>query len=89
MVPAIESTIQPSASQPDATPIIAIRKPGRQMPVPLHEGIYTADGTPTCTGMAKMEYVRSDPARGHLYRCAEGGCHLKDRKGVLYCHDEI
>ena len=36
-----------------------------------------------------MEYVRSDPLKGHLYRCRRERCHLKDRKGVRYCADEV
>ena len=39
--------------------------------------------------MMEMEYVRSDPDRGHLYRCPRGGCHLRGRKGVKYCSDEF
>ena len=54
----------------------------------LYEGIYTARGVPTCIGMVAMEYVKTDPEKGHLYRCPKGGCHLKTRKGVRYCHDE-
>ena len=65
-------------------PIIAIR----DMPKgELREGIYTNDGTPTCMGLEPMEYITSDPEKGHLYRCRSEGCHLKDRKGVRYCHD--
>ena len=67
-------------------PIIAIR----DMPEgELREGIYTNDGTPTCIGMVPMEYVVSDPEKGHHYRCRAEGCHLKDRKGVLYCKDSL
>ena len=55
----------------------------------LYEGIYTSEGVPTCLGMVEMDYVRSDPERGHLYRCPRGGCHLRGRKGVKYCADEF
>ena len=55
----------------------------------LYEGIYTERGVPTCVGMVEMEYVDTDPEKGHLYRCPSGGCHLADRKGVRYCHDEL
>lgn len=66
----------------NAIPIIAIR----DMPKgKLREGIYTNDGTPTCMGMVPMEYVASDPEKGHLYRCAAGGRHLMSRKGVSHC----
>ena len=40
--------------------------------------------------MVEMEYVRSAPEKGHLYRCVPGGCHLKTRKsGVRYCDTEV
>ena len=66
----------------NAVPIIAIR----DMPKgKLREGIYTNDGTPTCMGKVPMEYVASDPEKGHLYKCAGGGRHLKSRKGVSHC----
>ena len=39
--------------------------------------------------MALMEYVRSDPEKGHLYRCPKVGCRLKARNGVVYCQDEV
>lgn len=55
----------------------------------LYEGIYTAEGVPTCLGMVPMEYVRSDPLQGHLYRCRPEGCYLKVRKGVRHCSDEL
>ena len=66
----------------NAVPIIAIR----DMPKgKLREGIYTNDGTPTCMGVVPMEYVASDPEKGHLYRCAAGGCHLRSRRGFSHC----
>ena len=55
----------------------------------LYEGIYTHEGVPTCLGLLKMEYIRSDPDLGHLYRCRGEGCHLKDPKGVKHCQDEL
>ena len=55
----------------------------------LYEGIYTERGVPTCIGMVSMEYIRTDPEKGHLYRCPSGGCRLKNRKGVRYCDDEL
>ena len=70
----------------NSIPVIAIRRPNKKSG-PLQEGIYTDDGTPTCMGIKPMQYVRSDPKQGHLYRCPPGGCHLKTRKGVLYCKD--
>ena len=49
----------------------------------LYEGIYTEKGVPTCIGMVEMEYVRSDPQKGHLYRCRREACHLKTRPKAL------
>ena len=69
-----------------AVPIIPLRStPGRKR----REGIYEQDGTPTCVGNVRMEYVRSDPEKGHLYRCPGEGCPLQDRQGVRYCQDEV
>ena len=68
-----------------AIPIIAIRNMPKGK---LREGVYTNDCVPTCMGQILMEYVRSEPGKGHLYRCSPEGCHLKNRKGVRYCHDE-
>ena len=55
----------------------------------LYEGIYTEKGVPTCIGMVEMDYVRSDPQKGHLYRCRREACHLVTREGVRYCADEV
>ena len=71
-----------------AVPIVAIRV-GTGGGPKLHGGVYNNDGAPTCMGMAAMEYVRTDPEKGHLYRCPPAGCKLKDRKGVLHCQDRI
>ena len=71
-----------------AAPIVAIRV-GARSPPKLHNGIYDNEATPTCMGMVAMEYVRTDPEKGHLYRCPPAGCKLKDRKGVLHCQDRI
>ena len=40
-------------------------------------------------GKIPMEYVRSDPERGHLYRCR--GCHLMDstKGGTRHCDSEV
>ena len=56
----------------------------------LLDGIYTTEGVPTCLGKVPMEYIRSDPIKGHLYRCRTGGCHLVDsRVGMTrHCKDE-
>ena len=69
--------------------------PTRRLPVSkttkrpgLYEGVFTEKGVPTCLGQLSMKFVRSDPEKGHLYRCAGAGCQLKERKGVVYCEDE-
>lgn len=67
-------------------PVIHIRRPNTK--TGRHDDLYSLEGAPTCLGQIPMEYVRSDPERGHLYRCA--GCHLAgSRKGVTYCNDEV
>ena len=68
--------------------IIAIINIRRKPYGKLYGGIYTKKGVPTCVGRVPMKYVRSDPAKGHLYRCA--GCHLRgSRPGAFYCADEV
>ena len=72
------------------TPVIHIRKPTAQDG--LYDGIYTAEGKPTCTGQQPMEYVRTDPETGaHLFRCQAGGCPLKTEgtKAVIHCDSEV
>ena len=67
-------------------PIIHIR---RKANAALYDGIYTEQGVPTCLGQVPMEYVRSDPAKGHLYRCKS--CHLSGtmRGGIRHCDTEV
>ena len=72
--------------QKGAVPVIHIRRAKNQE---LQDGLYTNEGVPTCIGKVPMEYVSTDPEKGRLYRCPDGGCALRDRKGVRYCHDEI
>lgn len=54
----------------------------------LKKGVYTKDGVPTCMNNIPMNYVQSDPKKGHLYRCA--GCEKKGSMvgGVPHCQDE-
>ena len=53
-------------------PIIHLRKAAN---TPLHHGIYTETGAPTCLGGKEMVYVLTDPDSGkHLYRCPSNGC---------------
>ena len=74
-------------------PVIGIRDlpKSRDGVVRLRDGIYTSDGIPTCVGMVPMEYVRSDPEQGNLYRCLAEGCHLKDSTagGIRHCDTEV
>lgn len=76
-------------------PIIAIKRMPRKKKKTdqpnLRGGIYTDDGIPTCMGMVPMEYVRTDPEQGYLYRCPAEGCHLKDSTngGIRHCDTEI
>ena len=52
----------------DIIPVIHIRKPTAKDE--LYDGIYTAEGIPTCMGQQPMDYVRTDPETGaHLFRC--------------------
>ena len=68
------------------TPVIAVRKPTNQA---LYEGIYTADGIPTCVGQVAMAYAGSDPERGHLFRCPAEGCDLQRQVHFSrYCDSE-
>ena len=75
-----------AAADHDAVLICPAR---RQANRALYEGIYTEKGVPACIGMVEMDYVRSDPQKGHLYRCRREACHLVTRKGVRYCADEV
>ncbi len=62
------------------SPIIHIRdflKNKEDSRARLYDGIYTVKGVPTCRGLHPMEFVRSDPKRGHLYRCVNGGCRIE------------
>ena len=70
-------------------PVIHIRKPTAQDG--LYDGIYNAEGKPTCMGQQPMEYIRTDPeTRAHLFRCQAGGCPLKTEgtKPVIHCDSE-
>ena len=53
------------------------------------EGLYDRKGHPKCFGGKKMDYVHTDPKRGHLFRCRQKGCRLKDQIGLTtYCDIE-
>ena len=70
-------------------PIIPMRRKPRGKGSGLYGDIYNFWGEPMCVGRNAMEYVRTDPELGHLYRCVKGGCSLKARKGAVYCEDEV
>ncbi len=61
-------------------PVIAVRLPEKDKETGerRYDGIYDADGRPTCVGGKSMEYVETDPEQGHLFGCPAEGCHLKD-----------
>ena len=69
-----------------ALPVVLIRE---LSPTKVYEDIYNKEGIPLCLGNIPMEYVRSDPSRGHLYRC--GGCSLANSTVgmVRRCDDEV
>ena len=73
--------------QKGVVPVIHIRRSGASDG--LQDGIYTTAGVPTCLGQVPMEYVRTDPEKGHLYRCR--GCHLAGtmKSGIRHCDDEV
>ena len=55
----------------------------------LYDGIYDEDGRPTCIGGQSMEYVETDPEKGHLFRCPAEGCRLKENVHFRrYCDSE-
>ena len=58
----------------------------------LYDGIFDANGDPTCMGLMAMEYVRTDPAtKQQLWQCRAEGCHLKEggTKAIKHCDDAI
>ena len=69
-------------------PVIHIRRTAKAGP---DYGFYTEEGTPTCLGQVPMEYVRSDPTKGRLYRCRADGCHLAGtmKGGITHCDAEV
>ena len=72
------------------TPIIDIPRPPRDKATKqrLYDGIYAADGRPTCVGQQPMDYLGTDTDGAHWFRCPPGGCHLKDKLDwSRYCND--
>ena len=60
-------------------PVVAIRRPEKDKETGkrLWDGIFDEHGRPTCIGGKSMEYVETDPEKGHLFRCPAEGCPLK------------
>ena len=72
-------------------PVVAVRLPEKDKETGkrLYDGIYDADGRPTCVGGKSMKYVETDPEKGHLFRCPAEGCHLKGKIHFSrYCDSE-
>ena len=40
--------------------------------------VHTLNGQPLCMGKQPMKYIETNVHQGHLYRCPDNGCHLKD-----------
>jgi hypothetical protein len=63
-----------------AVPIILNREMRR-----VTSGIELDDGTPTCLSGQPMTFIGYTDEGKLRYRCATGGCELKERLGVIYC----
>ena len=61
-------------------PVMAVRRPTKDKETGKrpYDGIYDQDGRPTCVGGESMEYILTDPEKGHLFRCPAEGCRLHD-----------
>ncbi len=42
----------------------------------LYQGMYDVDGVPHCPERVKMNFVRTDPKRGHFYQCPHCSNHI-------------
>ena len=65
----------------DITPIIAVPRPRKSKKTGkrLHGGVYDENGRPTCSNGVPMDYIRTDPDKGHLFSCRAEGCEQKER----------
>ena len=73
------------------TPIIAVPRPqkDKKTGTRLYGGIYDEEGRPTCIGGVPMDYIGSDPEKGHRFRCRDEGCHLKEKmQWTRHCDSE-
>lgn len=59
--------------------------PMRRWPGNRRYGIYDRHGTPTCEGGERMEYLMTDPDKGHLYKCPNWGCRVKMDSMLTTC----
>ena len=62
-------------------PVVAVRllEKDEETGQRLYDGIYDADGRPTCIGGKPMQYVETDAEQGHLFTCPAEGCDLKGK----------
>ena len=69
------------------TPVIAIPRPSEdEKGKRLYEGLYNEMGLPVCIGGKAMDFLGTEPDGRHLFRCPEGGCHLKGKTNwSRYC----
>lgn len=61
--------------------------------IPLRDtdknGLYAKDGRPKCLGGKAMEYLGTDPEKGHLFGCSKKGCKLRGKVSwTRYCDDQ-
>ena len=53
------------------------------------DGLYTVKWRPKCLGGKAMDYIETDQRKGHLFRCPQGGCRLKDKvKFTRHCDSQ-
>ena len=75
----------------EMTPIVSVPRPQKNSDGKrLFDGLYDQDGRPVCLGGESMEYMESDPDRGHRFRCPSEGCHLKNKvQWTTHCDTEL
>ena len=68
-------------------PVVAIPRPSEdEKGKRLYEGLYNEMGLPVCIGGKAMDFLGTEPDGRHLFRCPEGGCHLKGKTNwSRYC----
>ena len=78
------AAVHEAIAEYDAAAIIPLRAKSAHTPPDIYDKFHSL----TCIGGKPMKRIKADPAKGTLYRCPSEGCHLAERKGVLYCQDE-